>query len=116
MTRSPSRLIVASATFGVMFLAQPTLQLAERFTGTLMPVKCQKDDADTHTTECALKCADSGLGLVNEKGEFVKFDLEGDKKAVTWLKATDRQKDLKVVIMGAMKEGKLQVESIADQK
>jgi hypothetical protein len=112
MRGARSGLAVVALALAVSWLAPAVTVAAERFTGTLMPVKCQNDDREDHTTECALKCAETGLGIVTDAGEFVKFDAAGDKTALAWLKKTTREKDLKVVVMGTLKDGVLAVESI----
>src|SRR5688500_14156112 len=66
-------------------------QPADRFDGTLMPVKCKNDEPSTHTRECALDCAASGLGLFTDAGEYLKFSADGDKKGVEWLTTTKRE-------------------------
>ena len=108
------RIAIALATalcLGATGLAQP----AERFDGTLMPVKCKNDEPSTHARECALDCASSGLGLFTDAGEYLKFSPEGDKKGIEWLTTTKRESNLKVRVTGTMKDGLLHVVSITER-
>ena len=43
----------------------------------VVDVNCSKkvaDDPDSHTRDCALKCAASGFGIVTKDQQFLKFD------------------------------------------
>jgi hypothetical protein len=95
--------------------ATVTAQKPEQFEGTLMPVKCKLDDPATHARQCALECAETGLGLLTEAGEYLKFSAEGDKKGLAWLTATTREHDLKVRVTGTIKDGLLDVVSITER-
>lgn len=57
--------------------------------------------AAKHTKSCALdeSCVESGFGLVYD-GKWIKFDEAGDKKALAWLKKTDKKNDLVVEVTG----------------
>ena len=103
--------LVTALCLGATGFAQP----AERFDGTLMPVKCKNDDPTTHARECALDCASSGLGLFTDAGEYLKFTPEGDRKGVEWLTNTKRESDLKVRVTGTLKDGLLHVVSITER-
>ena len=62
------RVAIALATalcLGAAVVAQP----ADRFEGTLMPVKCKNDNPATHARDCALECAATGLGLLTDAGD-----------------------------------------------
>ena len=86
--------------------------LAETFSGTVVDVMCKGKDLSSHTKECALSCAKSGFGLVTADGKFLKFDEEGNAKALEAIKATDKEKDLKAKVTGEMDNDTLKVESI----
>ena len=103
--------VVTALCLGATAFAQP----ASPFDGTLMPVKCQNDNPATHARECALECASTGLGLLTEAGEYLKFSAEGDKKGLEWLTATTRESDLKVRVTGTIKDGLLHVVSITER-
>ncbi len=85
---------------------------AETWTGTLVDVMCKGKDLAGHTTKCAISCAKSGYGIVLSDGKFVKFDEAGNAKTLSTLKATDKEKDLKVKVNGKMDGDTVAVESI----
>ena len=89
-----------------------TLAFAETWNGTLVDVMCRKMDLTNHTTECAIKCAKSGYGLVLADGKFVKFDEAGNAKALAALKQTTKEKDLKAKVTGALDGDTVQVDSV----
>ncbi len=85
---------------------------AETWTGTLVDVMCKGKDLAGHTTKCAIGCAKSGYGIVLSDGKFVKFDETGNAKTLATLKATDKEKDLKVKVNGKLDGETVAVESI----
>ena len=85
---------------------------AETWTGTLVDVMCKGKDLAGHTTKCAISCSKSGYGIVLSDGKFVKFDEAGNAKTLSTLKATDKEKDLKVKVNGKMDGDTVAVESI----
>ena len=85
---------------------------AETWTGTLVDVMCKGKDLAGHTTKCAIGCAKSGYGIVLSDGKFVKFDEAGNSKALSTLKATEKEKDLKVKVNGKLDGETVAVESI----
>ena len=80
-------------------------------------VKKSDAKAARHTKECALEeaCSAEGYGLVTN-GTFYKFDDSGDVKAKEFLKATEKENNIKVEVVGIMNDEKLVVESIKDFK
>ena len=70
------------------------------------------DDADKHSRRCALKCADSGYGIVVDK-HFVKFDAKGNELAKSALKKSDKKDRLRVTFDGEMHDGLIKVTSLA---
>ena len=85
---------------------------AESWNGTLVDVMCKGKDLASHTTKCAVGCAKGGYGLVLSDGKFVKFDEAGNAKALTTLKATSKEKDLKAKVSGTLDGDTVKVESI----
>ncbi|MGD1046353.1 MAG: hypothetical protein ABR936_13670 [Bacteroidota bacterium] len=77
----------------------------------------KKSDAKAakHTKDCALDeaCSAKGYGLVTG-GRFYKFDVSGDVKAKEYLKATLKESNIKVEVIGTMNDDKLVVELIKD--
>ena len=86
--------------------------LAETWSGTLVDVMCKNKDLAGHTTKCAIGCAKSGYGVVTADGKFVKFDEAGNAKTLAALKATNKEKDLKIKVNGSPDGEMIRVESI----
>jgi len=89
-----------------------SLAFAETWNGTLVDVMCKNKDLANHTTQCAIGCAKSGYGLVLADGKFLKFDENGNAKALAVLKATNKEKDLKATVTGTLDGETVQVESV----
>jgi hypothetical protein len=98
-------------------LALPAVSLAESWQNAPMVDRsCSgtvKGDPDKHPTSCALKCADSGYGVLKADGSFVPFDKAGNQKALAALKATKKADHLRVNVTGEMKDGVIAVASLA---
>jgi hypothetical protein len=100
------RLIIAGSLFSV-------LACAETWNGTLVDVMCKGKDLASHTRNCALGCAKSGFAVVLSDGRFLKLDEGGNGKALAALKATKKEKDLKVKVDGKLEGETIQVDSLA---
>ncbi len=94
------------------FALSSVLALAETWSGTVVDVMCKNNDLAGHTRDCAVSCAKSGYGIVLADGKFIKFDERGNVKALTALKASTREKNLKSKVTGTLKDDIIQVESI----
>ncbi|HEY6127740.1 MAG TPA: hypothetical protein VIW23_06110 [Candidatus Acidoferrum sp.] len=96
--------------------AVPALSATETFTDvTVVDSNCSKKVAaapDSHTRECALKCAASGYGILTSDKKFLKFDAAGNAKITEALKASDKKDHLRVDVSGDVKGDTLQVTSI----
>jgi hypothetical protein len=86
---------------------------AESWNGTLVDVMCKGKDLAGHTTKCALGCAKSGFAVVLSDGKFLKLDEGGNGKALAALKATEKEKDLKVKVTGKLDGETIQVDALA---
>jgi hypothetical protein len=103
------RLLGISAGFALLSVAA----FAETWSGTVVDNNCKgKGDLAVHTRQCALSCAKSGFGLVTADGKFVKFDEEGNAKALAALKASKKDKDLKATVSGTLTDDVIHVDSI----
>jgi len=85
---------------------------AESWTGTIVDTSCKTKDLASHTKQCVMGCAKSGLGIVLSDGKFVKFDEEGTTKALAALKASTKDKDLKAKVTGKLDGEVLKVASV----
>jgi len=114
---------MASLTFFSLFLAaddnKPTSQTVN---GILIDQHCgemmmKKDDPEAaaaeHTKACctAEACAKSGYAVISGK-TMLKFDEAGDKLAKDFLAKTDKEKDLKVTVVGAEHDRQIDVTSL----
>ena len=72
-----------------------------------------KVDPDKHTTECALKCQKGGYGLLTTDGAYLKFDDEGNQKALAALKATKKTDHLRATVVGERSGETVKVDSIS---
>ena len=93
-------------------LALSTLHAAETFTGTLLPQKCRNDNPATHTRDCALKCAETGLGIVLNGGEYAAFAQSSQDKALEFLKSTAKKTDLRIRVTGKRESKSIVIETI----
>ena len=89
-----------------------TLAMAESWNGTLVDVMCKGKDLAGHTRKCALGCAKSGYAVVLSDGKFLKLDEGGNAKALAALKASAKEKDLKVTVSGKLDGETIQVDSL----
>jgi hypothetical protein len=81
----------------------------------VVDVNCSKKvaaDPDSHTRDCALKCAASGFGIVTKDQQFLKFDAAGNAKIAEALKAFDKKDHLRVDVKGDVQGDTLKVTSI----
>ena len=77
-----------------------TANAAETWTGILVDNMCHTKDVGDHTRSCALsdRCAGTGFGLVLKDDTFLKFDAAGSAKALSVLKATKKETDLRAKV------------------
>ena len=69
------------------------------------------DNPDNHSRGCALKCSDSGYGIVVDK-KFVKFDAKGNDLAKAALEKSEKKNHLRVTVDGEMKDGQINVSAL----
>ena len=96
--------------------AAPMVAAAESYENvSVVDVNCSKKaaaDADSHTRDCALKCAGSGFGIVTKDQKFLKFDAAGNAKIVQALKASPKTDHLRVNVDGDVQGDTLKVTSL----
>jgi hypothetical protein len=98
--------------FAILASLFATMAFAETWNGTLTDVMCKAKDIANHTKSCALGCSKTGFGVVLSDGKFVKFDESGNAKALAALKATSKEKDLKVKVSGKLDGDVIQVSEL----
>ncbi len=70
-----------------------------------------KGDTDKHTRECALKCSDTGFGIVLD-GNFVKFDDAGNKMATEQLQKMKKADHIRATVTGDRNGDTIQVKKL----
>lgn len=85
-------------------LAVPALASAEMWKNvSLVDTMCVskvKAEPDKHPTACALKCSESGYGVLTADGTFLKLDAPGNKMAWAALKSTKKTNGLRATVNG----------------
>jgi len=99
--------------FGALALAA-TANATETWSGILVDSMCHAKDVSSHTRTCALspRCSGSGFGLVLSDDKFLKFDEAGNAKALSALKASKKESDLRAKITGTIEGGVIKVETV----
>jgi hypothetical protein len=96
--------------------AAPMVAAAESYENvSVVDVNCSKKaaaDPDSHTRDCALKCAGSGFGILTKDQKFLRFDAAGNAKVVEALKASGKKDHLRVNVDGDVKGDTLKVSSL----
>jgi len=105
------------ASFVVLGLfAVPVFAANETFTDVpVVDVNCSKKvaaDPDSHTRACALKCSESGYGIITKDQQFVKLDAAGNAQVVAALKSSDKKDHLRANVSGDLQGDTLKVTSI----
>ena len=72
-----------------------------------------KADPDKHTAKSALQCQKGGYGLLTADGTYLKFDEEGNAKALAALKATTKTDHLRATVVGDRNGDAVKVTSIS---
>jgi hypothetical protein len=96
-------------------LVMSAIAAADTWTGTIVDVMCKNSDLASHTAKCAVECSKGGYGLVLGDGKFVKFNETGNAKALSALKATPKEKDLKAKVTGTLQGDIIKVQEIEIQ-
>jgi hypothetical protein len=105
------------ASFVVLGLfAVPVFAANETFSDVpVVDVNCSKKvaaDPDSHTRACALKCQESGFGIVTKDKQFLKLDAKGNAEVVAALKASDKKDHLRADVTGNVEGDTLKVSSV----
>ena len=85
---------------------------AKTFSGTLVDAMCKDNTLASHPRKCAISCARYGYGLKEADGTFLKFDSEGNARALQALKRSTKAQNLKARVTGTLDDGVLKVDSI----
>lgn len=97
----------------------PGIAGAETFTNVpVVDTNCSKrvaDAPDSHTRDCALKCASSGFGIITSDNRYLRFDKAGNQQILSQLKSSDKKDHLRVNVSGDVQGDMLKVQSVTLQ-
>lgn len=100
----------------ILALALPVLAAAEDWSNvSMIDTNCSdkvKADPDSHTRACALKCAKGGYGILDNAGNYLKFDDKGNQEALKLLQSTDKKDHLRVNVSGNKEGDTIHVQSL----
>lgn len=100
----------------ILALAMPALAAAEDWSNvSIIDTKCSakyKADPDSHPRACALQCANSGFGIFDKDGNYLKFDAKGNQEAVKLLQNSVKKDHLRVNVSGKKEGDTIHVESL----
>ena len=71
-----------------------------------------KANADAHPRDCALMCAKSGYGIIDQSGNYLKFDAKGNAEAKQLLEKSTQKDHLRVDVTGTQDGGTIHVTSL----
>jgi hypothetical protein len=105
-----------ASVLAIGLLASPALAAAQSFKDVpVVDANCSSkvaDNPDAHPRSCALKCANSGYGIVTADKKFLKFDADGNAKILAQLKASHETDHLRVNVKGKVEGDTLKVASV----
>jgi hypothetical protein len=108
------RKLVSFVVLGLFAL--PAFAANETFTDVpLVDVNCSAKvaaDPDSHTRDCALKCQQSGFGIVTKDKKFLKLDANGNAQVIAALKASDKKDHLRANVAGDVEGETIKVSSV----
>jgi hypothetical protein len=127
MWRMEERVMTRYSILGVwcvatLLAAAPAAQSdTKKVTGHLVDAVCAGNHAteagykEKHENSCNLMpvCVKSGYSLILPDNSVLKFDEKGNEQALAFVKATKKDKDLKVTVTGAVKGQTIAVQSIS---
>lgn len=97
-------------------LAMPVFAANETFTDVpVVDVNCSKKvaaDPDSHTRACALKCRESGYGILTKDKQFLRLDTKGNAEVIAALKTSDKKDHLRANVTGDVEGDTLKVSSV----
>jgi len=99
-----------------VLMALPAFAAAEDWSNVAMiDTQCStkaKANPDAHTKACALACAKSGFGIVDNSGNYLKFDAKGNAEAMKLLESSIKQDHLRVDVSGKKDGDLIHVQSL----
>jgi hypothetical protein len=117
MKRNLLGVILVVVGFSVTAMGQSE---GQKFNGHLVDAVCAGNHATepgyaaNHEKQCNLMagCVKSGFSLITADSKVLKFDQKGNDQALALIKAYDKEKDMKVTVVGKLDGQTLTVSSI----
>ena len=94
----------------------PLCALAEDWSNVaLIDAGCKNKvkDTDAHPTQCLIKCAGSGYGVVAADGKWTALDKKGSELALAALQSTKKTDHIRVNVSGELKGDTIAVTKLA---
>jgi hypothetical protein len=99
-----------------LMLALPAFAAAEDWNNvSIIDSQCSakaKADPDSHTRACAMTCSKSGFGILDNSGNYLKFDDKGNQEAMKQLQNTSKKDHLRVDVSGDKDGNTIHVQSL----
>ena len=99
-----------------VLLALPSFAAAEDWANvSMIDTQCStkaKANPDAHTKACALACAKSGFGIIDQDGNYLKFDAKGNQEAMKLLEDTNKTDHIRVDVSGKKDGSVIHVASV----
>jgi len=105
-----------AAVLSALLMLFPAFLAAEDWSNvSIIDSHCEakmKTNADAHPRDCALMCAKSGYGIIDQSGSFLKFDAKGNAEAKQLLQNSTRKDHLRVDVTGTKNGNTIHVTAI----
>lgn len=97
-------------------LALPAFAAAENWSNvSMIDTQCStkaKANPDAHTKSCAMACAKSGFGIIDNNGNYLKFDAKGNQEALKLLESSNKTDHIRVDVSGKKDGDVIHVQSV----
>ena len=113
---------VLGVSLAVLAMSVPSLAQSnsQKVSGYLVDAVCAGNHAtepgykESHDKACNLMagCVKSGYSLITADNKVIKFDAKGNDQALAFIKATEKEKQLKVSVTGKLDGQTIAVQSI----
>lgn len=98
-------------------LLLPTFAAAEDWSNvSIVDTQCSakvKANPDAHTRSCALMCAKTGFGILDQNGNYLRFDAQGNQQAAKLIQNSTKKDHLRVNVTGTRDGSTIHVQSIS---
>ena len=113
--RSVTLLLLAVLILNIKTFAADTIVKGHLSDAACSAIKARKPGfAAKHSVACMRmgRCEASGYGVLTNDNQFIKFDKEGNEKALKFLGDVTKQTDIKVAVTGVVTGDQMTVSKI----